>query len=303
MSESKEYKNAQLLREAMEGRGTDEAGIISVLGSLANADVVPLVRTYHETFSRDLHHDLKSELSGDFEKMCLALTTQVDEWDADCVRDACQGMGTNEALLIEVLCNRSDEEIKAISAAYNRKYSQELRARIHSELGGKLRTLIETVLEGRASSGDVPQLVAELYRAGEAKFGTDNKCFIRIIGGHSPEVVQQIAQAYEKKHGKSLVRVIKSELSGDFEDAMVALATPNAEWYAAKFLKKCRGITNEKACIRMIRARKEKDLVEMSTIMEQGGHPLMALVTSEFGGRLKNISVALAANFAGRAAM
>jgi hypothetical protein len=300
MSESKEYKNAQLLREAFQGHGTDEAGIIQVLGSLLNEDVTPLVRIYHETFSRDLHHDLKSELSGDFEKLCLALVTQVDEFDADCLRDAFQGMGTNEALVIEVLCNRTDEEIQAISAAYNRKYNQELRARVHSELGGKFRTLIETVLAGRQSSGDVPALVEELYRAGEGKFGTDEKAFIRILGGYSPEVLQDVSQAYKKAHGKDLVRVVKSELGGDFQKAAMALVTPDAEFYAQLFKQKCRGVTNEKACIRILRANKEKHLVEMSSILEADSKPLMTWCSDEFSSLLKRLAVALCANFAGR---
>jgi hypothetical protein len=303
MSETKEYKNAQLLREAMEGRGTDQAAIIQILGNLLNEDVTPLVRTYHETFSRDLHHDLKSELKGDFERMCLALVTQVDEFDADCLRDAFQGLGTDEDLVIEVLCNRTDEEIQAIAAAYNRKYSQELRTRVHSELGGRLRTLIETVLAGRQSSGDVPALVEELYRAGEAKFGTDEKVFIRILGGYSPEVLQDVAQAYKKAHGKDLVRVVKSELGGDFQKAGMALVTPDAEFYAQKFKKKCKGITNEKACIRMLRANKEKHLVEMSSILEAESKPLMTWCSDEFSGKLKRLAVALCANFAGREAL
>lgn len=56
--------------------------------------------------------DLHSELSGDFLKLVRALMTPTHEFLADELHKATRGMGTNENTLVEILCTRSNAEIK-----------------------------------------------------------------------------------------------------------------------------------------------------------------------------------------------
>ena len=46
--------------------------------------------------------------------------TPLDEFLAAEVKDAIKGAGTNESVLIEIICTRSNAEIAAIKAAYQR---------------------------------------------------------------------------------------------------------------------------------------------------------------------------------------
>ena len=56
----------------IEGWGTDERAIISILGH-RNATQRKLIRlAYEEIYNEDLIHQLNSELSGDFE-VCLSI--------------------------------------------------------------------------------------------------------------------------------------------------------------------------------------------------------------------------------------
>jgi annexin A7/11 len=63
---------------------------------------------------------LKSELSGSFEKLMVALCLPLAEFMARNVYEAISGMGTSEATLIEILCSGTNQDIREINAAYQR---------------------------------------------------------------------------------------------------------------------------------------------------------------------------------------
>ena len=61
---------------------------------------------------------MKSELSGNFEKVMVALLMEPVDYDAYCIKKAVKGAGTNERALVEILCSRTNEEIQAMKASY-----------------------------------------------------------------------------------------------------------------------------------------------------------------------------------------
>ena len=63
---------------------------------------------------QDLIKELKSELSHNFEDAVVALFQPTVDFDAWCLHDAMSGAGTTESTLIEIMCSRSNDEIKAI---------------------------------------------------------------------------------------------------------------------------------------------------------------------------------------------
>ena len=83
--------DAEALRKAMEGFGTDEAALIKICANRTNAQRQQIKQAYKSTYGRDLISDLKSELRGKFEDAMVALFTEPIEYDADQLREAMKG--------------------------------------------------------------------------------------------------------------------------------------------------------------------------------------------------------------------
>ena len=70
--------------------------------------------------TQDFVDDIKGELSGDFEKTVLALLMPPSHYLASEVKRAIKGLGTDEAVLIEIICTRTNEQMKELKEAYKK---------------------------------------------------------------------------------------------------------------------------------------------------------------------------------------
>ena len=76
--------------------------------------------------------DLKSETSGKFEDLLVALMTPLPEFYAQEIHEALAGIGTNENTLIEVLCSLSNSAINHVKQAYRAcKFKNKLLELLH----------------------------------------------------------------------------------------------------------------------------------------------------------------------------
>ncbi|XP_009951786.1 PREDICTED: annexin A4-like, partial [Leptosomus discolor] len=111
-------QEAQALRKAMKGFGTDEDAIIETLTKLNVSQRQQVLITYKSSIGRDLIDDLKSELSGNFERVIIGMMTPTTMYDVHELRRAMKGAGTDEGCLIEILASRTNEEIRRINENY-----------------------------------------------------------------------------------------------------------------------------------------------------------------------------------------
>ena len=79
-----------------------------------------IAREFKTNFGKDLIEDIKSETSGNFEKLLVALLTPLVDYYANELHDAMSGVGTDEDVLVEVLCSMTNYEIHTIKNAYER---------------------------------------------------------------------------------------------------------------------------------------------------------------------------------------
>uniref|UniRef100_A0A183BV46 Annexin n=1 Tax=Globodera pallida TaxID=36090 RepID=A0A183BV46_GLOPA len=125
---------AELLRKAMKGLGCDKGKVIQALVNCSNSQRQEVIRTFKQMYGKDLIHDLRSELSGDFEDLILALMEHPAVCDAAQLRRAMQGIGTKEHVLIEIMTTRTNAQIHAIKMAYRQMFHADLEHDIGKNL-------------------------------------------------------------------------------------------------------------------------------------------------------------------------
>ncbi|XP_011211447.1 annexin B10 [Bactrocera dorsalis] len=296
--------DAQALRAAMKGFGTDEDEIINILTARTNAQRQQIKAQFETELGRDLIKDLKSELGGKFEDVILALMTPPVEYLCKQLHNAMAGMGTDEETLVEILCTKTNEEMHEIVAAYEAIYDRPLAEQMCSETSGFFRRLLTLIVTGvRDPAGTVDAIKAHedaeaLYAAGEAKLGTDEAVFNRIMSHSSFAQLRLIFDEYKELSGQTIEQAIKHEMSGALHDAMMAIVEcvqSQAAFFANRLYNAMKGMgTNDDTLIRIIVSRSEIDLANIKDEFERiYNRTLYSAVVSETSGDYKKALTAL----------
>uniref|UniRef100_A0A7N5P7X1 Annexin n=1 Tax=Ailuropoda melanoleuca TaxID=9646 RepID=A0A7N5P7X1_AILME len=99
--------DAEVLRKAMKGLGTDEEPILKILTGRSNAQRQEIAVAFKTLFGKDLVDDLKSELKGNLETLMVSLMRPARIYDAHALKHAIKGAGTDEKVLTEILASRT----------------------------------------------------------------------------------------------------------------------------------------------------------------------------------------------------
>ena len=272
-------QDADALRKAMKGIGCDEKAIIAVCIGRTNAQRLEIVKAYKASYGRDLLADLKSELHGKFEDAMIALFTDPIEYDADELRKAMKGLGTNEDTLIEIIASRPPAILRQIKEKFNEKYKRDLEKDVKSETGGTLRKLLIALLQCSRSTNTQPNpeqckaIAEEIYKAGEAKLGTDESVFNKYFCSLSPIELAHVARAYHQITGHTILQAIDNEFSGDSKKALktIVYATLSpSEYFATRVHDAVKGLgTKDHLLIRVIVSRSEIDMPQIKQYYKQ----------------------------------
>jgi annexin A7/11 len=206
-------REAEALRKAMKGFGTDEKALIQILTTKNPIQIHNINEYYRHKLGRVLVDDIKSETSGWFEEGLCALARGPLQQDVHLLRTAMSGPGTKEKVLNDVLLGRSNADIKAIIKAYR---PRSLEADIKGDLSMKTERHFLMVLAANRTENalynaqKIDQDVMELYKATEGKMGTDELLVCEILTRRSDDQIRAIAAEYKNKFRKSLESVIKS---------------------------------------------------------------------------------------------
>jgi len=272
-------QDADALRKAMKGIGCDEKAIIAVCTGRTNAQRLEIVKAYKAAYGRDLLADLKSELHGKFEDAMIALFTDPIEYDADELRKAMKGLGTNEDTLIEIISSRPPAILRQIKEKFNEKYKRDLEKDVKSETSGTLRKLLIALLQCSRSTNTQPNpeqckaIAEEIYKAGEAKLGTDESVFNKYFCSLSPIELAHVARAYHQITGHTILEAIDKEFSGDSKKALrtIVYATLSpSEYFATRVHDAVKGLgTKDHLLIRVIVSRSEIDMPQIKQYYKQ----------------------------------
>jgi annexin A7/11 len=229
-------RQADDLRKAMKGFGTDEKALIAILAPMDPLQAAGVRQAFAQRHRRDLIKDIESETSGYFRDGLVAMVRGPLEQDVLNANKAIKGFGTKESILNDVLLGRSNADMNAIKAHYHHVYKKSLESDVKGDLSLKTERLFDMVIAARRneeSSPVIPQQVeadvSELYRATEgSKIGCDQVAVCAILTQRSDGQLRAISQAYRQKYHRELAEVLKSNFSGHMEDALLYILL-NAE--------------------------------------------------------------------------
>lgn len=291
--------DAETLYKAMKGIGTNEQAIIDVLTKRSNVQRQQIAKSFKAQFGKDLTETLKSELSGKFERLIVALMYPPYRYEAKELHDAMKGLGTKEGVIIEILASRTKNQLREIMKAYEEDYGSTLEEDIQGDTSGYLERILVCLLQGCRDdvSGFVDPGLAlqdaqDLHAAGEKILGTDEMKFITILCTRSATHLMRVFEEYEKIANKSIEDSIKSETHGSLEEAMLTVVkcTRNIHSYFAErlhYAMKGAG-TRDGTLIRNIVSRSEIDLNLIKVqFQKMYGKTLSSMIMGDTSGYYK----------------
>ncbi|MGL4397988.1 MAG: hypothetical protein ACRCS9_15735 [Hyphomicrobium sp.] len=167
-------KIAQECHAAMDQWGTDEDRIFRNLKGLTGFKG-KIVRIYYTAMGfGDLDADLDSELSGDeYRRAQAQIDGKVAAADAIALHDALDRLNTDEAAVMELLRNKTPEEVEAITAEYQSRYGKSLDQALKDDLDeGNELDQATALKNGDTATADAIAL-DEAMRGGIISSGTD----------------------------------------------------------------------------------------------------------------------------------
>ena len=300
--------DADALKKAFKGIGCDKKTIIDITVNRTNAQRQQIREAYKASYGRDLMKDLKSELHSHLEDGILALFTDPIEYDADELRGAMKGMGTNEDTLIEIIASRPPHMLKAIIAKFKEKFNRDLEADVKSETSGTLRKLLIALLQCSRSANTNPnqaqcaEIAKEIYQAGEKKLGTDESVFNKYFCTLSPHELAAVSREYHKLTGHTILQAIDKEFHGDSKKTLrtIVYATLSpSEYFATRVKDAIKGLgTKDHLLIRVLVSRSEIDMPQIKQYYKQlYGKDMVADIKSDISGEYQNLFVQLVSKY------
>eukprot|EP01083_Nonionella_stella_P073974 200384_1 len=306
---------AKKLREAMKGMGTNEKKIIQVTNGFNRAQRMVISTTFTAEFKRDLIKDLKSELSGKFEKLALGFWSEPGVFDAEQVLEACSGMGFNTDLMNEIICTRTNEEIAAMKAQWSTfKKDKTLEERVQDETekmfgSGSYSELLGQILKGeRPENGPVDEEEAqsdaeELNRFLSQEKKDDAKAkFIAIFTTRSWTRLREISGRFQDVAKKYTLNGAIQETFGDGDTSKALqvideFVTQPYDFWAKKLQKAMKGMgTDDELLRRIVISRAENDLRSVGIVFGQrygDGKTLQKWIKDDTSGDYEKLLLAV----------
>jgi len=219
---------ADLLNQAMKGAGTNDPVLIDIMTQFPY-EIQGAAAAYHRIYGKSLESVIKSETSGNYEKLLCAFLNcprpppgMVDPGramtDAETFYRAGEGrLGTDERTYITIISSNSPEQLQLIDQNYRRTHSKGMEHAIKSETSGNFRDAMLACIT-----------MPDQYFAGRIKdavdgAGTRDLDLITAFVANERPQLQMIAQAYQRRYGKSMAKRVSDDVSGDYKKILMAL--------------------------------------------------------------------------------
>lgn len=221
-------RDADALRKAMKGLGTDNAVLINILSKPDPLQIELLKDTFTKRIGRNLEKNVASETSGHYRQGLLALLQGPLMQDVTNVNAAVKGLGTKEAVLNDVILGRSNADMSAIKQAYVKKYGRSMESDVGDDLSLLTKELFKMVMAGRRAEDSAPVIpqaidadVQELRTATQGNVDQIKVC--SILTSRSSGQLRAIGERFDKMFHTKFEEVIQRKFSGHMRDALATI--------------------------------------------------------------------------------
>ncbi|OWM90035.1 annexin-like protein RJ4 isoform X2 [Punica granatum] len=296
-------EDAEVLRKACQGWGTDEKALIAVLAHRNAVQRKQIRQAYEELYHEDLIKRLESELSGDFEKAVYRWILDPADRYAVLANVAIRKGVPDYHVIVEIACVLSPEELLEVRKAYKLRYKHSLEEDVAAHTSGDIRKLLVGLVSAYRYEGD--EINARLA-ASEAEIlqnAIKDKAFnheevIRILSTRSKLQLIATFNRYRDDQVTSITKNLLGEEGNEFTKVVrTAIRCINdPKKYFEKVLRNAikRVGTDEDALTRVIVMRAEKDLKEIKEqYYKRNSVPLDQAVAKDTSGDYKAFLLAL----------
>ncbi|XP_021911164.1 annexin-like protein RJ4 [Carica papaya] len=297
-------EDAEALRKAVQGWGTDEKAIILLLGHRNSAQRKQIRIAYEEIYQEDLVKRLESELSGDFERAIYRWVLEPADRDAVLCHVAIRKHEPDYHVLVEISCIRSPEELIAIRRAYQIRYKCSLEEDVAAHTSGDIRKLLVALLTafryiyGAETHGRLANSEAEILRDAIIDKEYNHEEVIRIVSTRSKLQLLATFNRYREEHGTSITKELLDDSDNEF--AMVLYITIRCLVDPKKYFEKVlrnsikKLGTDEDALTRVIVTRAEVDLQDIKELYYKKNSELLEhAVAKDTSGDYKHFLLTL----------
>ena len=137
---------AQTLYMAGEGRlGTDETTFIRIFANRSAAEINMINDCYSRLRGKGLLHAIDKEFSGDIKKLLKTVMEgllNLPAYFAKRIREAVEGVGTNDSKLVRVIVSRSEIDLGLIKQAYRERYGRDMLYDVRDDTSGYYKEIL-----------------------------------------------------------------------------------------------------------------------------------------------------------------
>ena len=273
---TKAKSDAKLLYEAGEAKwGTNEEEFLTIFSARSPPHLRAVFKEYQHISNKSITDALKSEMSGNFGKGLKTLVAVIEDrclYFAEKLHKSMKGLGTKDSDLVRIVTSRCEVDMVEIKEAYLKKYNDSLENMIKGDTSGDYKsTLLALISEQSGVNEGLPdepdewvdakqfedhqtysgtvkdsenfdaERDATVLRKAMKGLGTDEAALIGVLCFRSNKQRQEIHSKFKTLYGRDLIEDLKSELSGDIENFMVALMRPADEYDASEIKRAVKG--------------------------------------------------------------
>ncbi len=145
----------------------------------------------------------------------------------------------NQDEIIEIICSKSQSEIKDLNNQYDLTYEVNLREILGKKLKGNLKDLIEGLLQD-----PIEYDANEVHKAIEG-FGTDDDALIELISTRTPDQLKEVSKKYFELRNVAMDFDIKNDTSQAYGKLITLMSKGERSENPYPNIKKIKEICNE----------------------------------------------------------